>query len=111
MGPANFPYGFCPTCGAAGMSRERRPNGNDRCLKGHTYPSCNALHTYVPPHPLQCERPEPAYGISPALQALAPYVQAKDQVTAIRKVVDGFRSYAGGVNSAQAMSEIISILA
>ena len=33
------PYGFCPTCGEPGRSRERRPDGNDRCGKGHTYPS------------------------------------------------------------------------
>lgn len=32
-------YGFCPTCFAPGESRERRPNGNDRCANGHTYSS------------------------------------------------------------------------
>lgn len=33
------PYGYCPICGAPGASRERRPNGNDTCLRGHTYTS------------------------------------------------------------------------
>lgn len=28
------PYGFCPKCGAAGVTRERRPNGNDKCGSG-----------------------------------------------------------------------------
>lgn len=37
------PYGFCPLCHAPGVSRERRPNGNDRCGKGHVYPSRNAI--------------------------------------------------------------------
>ena len=37
------PYGFCPICGARGFSRERRPNGNDRCEEGHVYPSRDRL--------------------------------------------------------------------
>ena len=32
-------YGYCPQCGAKGVMRERRPNGNDKCANGHTYPS------------------------------------------------------------------------
>ena len=36
-------YGYCPQCGAIGLSRERRPNGNDKCANGHTYPSGKAL--------------------------------------------------------------------
>ena len=36
-------YGFCPTCGGPGLSRERRLNGNDRCGRGHVYPSKDAL--------------------------------------------------------------------
>lgn len=37
------PYGYCPLCGAPGLTRERRPNGNDRCILGHEYPSRDAL--------------------------------------------------------------------
>lgn len=37
------PYGYCPRCGAAGLRRERSPNGNDRCANGHVYPSKTAL--------------------------------------------------------------------
>lgn len=37
-----FPYGTCPKCGSPGVSRERHPNGNDKCEKGHTYPSNSA---------------------------------------------------------------------
>ena len=36
-------YGFCPFCGADGVSRERRPNGDDRCSRGHQYPSSSAF--------------------------------------------------------------------
>lgn len=36
------PYGFCPHCGEPGQSRERRPNGNDRCPNGHVYPASAA---------------------------------------------------------------------
>lgn len=38
------PYGFCPDCGHKGEMRERRPNGNDRCVKGHVYASKDAIH-------------------------------------------------------------------
>ena len=37
--PVKSAYGFCPYCGAAGKTRERRLNGNDRCEQGHEYPS------------------------------------------------------------------------
>jgi hypothetical protein len=37
-------YGYCPECGAKGVQRERRPNGNDKCANGHTYQSCKATH-------------------------------------------------------------------
>lgn len=36
------PYGYCPVCGAVGVSRERRPDGNDKCASGHVYPSARA---------------------------------------------------------------------
>ena len=36
-------YGKCPLCGAPGISRERQPNGNDKCSNGHTYPSRTAI--------------------------------------------------------------------
>src|SRR5690606_8674226 len=36
-------YGYCPICGRPGISRERRPNGNDRCEASHVYPSRDAV--------------------------------------------------------------------
>ena len=36
-------YGYCPVCGGAGVMRERRPNGDDKCTNGHKYPSSKAL--------------------------------------------------------------------
>lgn len=41
-------YGYCPYCGEPGKTRERRPNGNDKCVNGHVYPSKNALP--IKPH-------------------------------------------------------------
>ena len=35
-------YGYCPECGAKGLQRERRPDGFDRCVNGHIYPSSKA---------------------------------------------------------------------
>lgn len=37
------PYGYCPTCQAPGVTRQRCPNGNDTCANGHHYPSRDAL--------------------------------------------------------------------
>ena len=36
-------YGYCPKCGAEGVTRERRLDGNDMCFNGHTYPSKDAV--------------------------------------------------------------------
>lgn len=36
-------YGFCPECGAPGITRQKCLNGNDTCVAGHAYPSSNAL--------------------------------------------------------------------
>jgi DNA repair exonuclease SbcCD ATPase subunit len=36
-------YGYCPVCGGFGLARERRINGNDKCVNGHTYPSKDAV--------------------------------------------------------------------
>lgn len=36
-------YGLCPVCGVPGVERERRPNGNDVCMRGHRYPSADAV--------------------------------------------------------------------
>jgi hypothetical protein len=41
-------YGHCPICGAKGVTRERRPDGDDRCANGHTYKS---MHATTPPAP------------------------------------------------------------
>jgi hypothetical protein len=48
------PYGYCPVCGAAGKMRERRPNGNDVCSAGHSYPSSSALNS-----PITNGKPQP----------------------------------------------------
>ena len=37
------PYGYCPECGARGVRRERRPDGNDECERGHVYKSVKSL--------------------------------------------------------------------
>jgi hypothetical protein len=45
-------YGYCPTCNAKGVSRERHPDGSDRCTNGHTYKSKDALTTSPQRKPL-----------------------------------------------------------
>lgn len=37
------PYDYCPECGARGVRRERRPDGNDECERGHVYKSVKSL--------------------------------------------------------------------
>lgn len=44
----NAPYGYCPRCGAPGVARERRIDGNDQCANGHDYPSSTALVAALP---------------------------------------------------------------
>lgn len=39
---------FVRHCGSPGVSRERRPGGNDACAEGHVYPSKAAVMTPVP---------------------------------------------------------------
>lgn len=48
-------YGYCPMCGARGRYRERRPNGNTTCEKGHRYPSRDSLD--APPQSTLSDRP------------------------------------------------------
>jgi hypothetical protein len=36
---------YCPQCGAPGVYRERRQNGNDRCQNDHVYPSKESQNT------------------------------------------------------------------
>jgi len=53
---SNHPLGYCPVCGAIGVKREKRPDGNDVCANGHTYPSRSAL-----PEPLPDDEDEDAF--------------------------------------------------
>lgn len=41
--------GYCPKCGEPGKTRERRPNGNDKCVKGHVYPSNKSVFHKMKP--------------------------------------------------------------
>jgi hypothetical protein len=36
-------YGLCPICKSPSVGRERRPNGNDICTNGHTFPSSKVI--------------------------------------------------------------------
>lgn len=46
------PYGRCPICGGVGQFRERRLDGNDRCVHGHVYPSRDAVMRVATPEVL-----------------------------------------------------------
>lgn len=39
----------CPKCDAPEHSRERRPNGNSKCVNGHGYPSREAIESATAP--------------------------------------------------------------
>lgn len=56
-------YGLCPVCTARGVMRERRPNGNDKCARGHEYPSANAITGKA-----ARAQPAPAAGVVEALK-------------------------------------------
>lgn len=45
-------YGYCPECNAKGVMRERRPNGNDKCANGHTYPSSKSTPPQLEQEPI-----------------------------------------------------------
>jgi len=47
-------YGYCPNCGSKGVTRERRPNGNDSCEKGCIYPSATAVHKDITGGEVEC---------------------------------------------------------
>lgn len=48
-GDGEAAYGYCPQCGAKGIERERRKDGNDKCENGHSYPSSECLLVKPPP--------------------------------------------------------------
>jgi hypothetical protein len=56
-------YGYCLECGAKGVQRERRPDGNDKCAKD---PSSKAT---TAPQPAQRTEQEPDYWLGYGLQA------------------------------------------
>lgn len=39
-------YGICPICGSEVIMRERRKDGNDKCEKGHYYPSKDTIKEF-----------------------------------------------------------------
>lgn len=39
-------YGLCPMCGAPGVIRERRPDGDDTCANGHVYPARSSVNPF-----------------------------------------------------------------
>ncbi len=61
------PYGYCPICGAPGVQRERRINGDDECANGHKYPSRSALAS--PPAPKSTNPNSASLGQCPLCRA------------------------------------------
>ena len=88
-------YGYCPKCGSAGISRERRVNGNDKCAKGHTYPSSQSLKT---PHPQpmfddQADAQVVALGDNPIMKDVA---RANEALSYVRSAVAQAVQQSGG---------------
>lgn len=84
-----IPYGYCPTCGAIGLYRERRPDGDDVCANGHTYKSSSALKSPHQPPPVPVELP----------------LADKDAI-ALARVSAAFLLGMGCTTSAEAISEV-----
>lgn len=83
------PYGRCPVCGEPGKDRERRPNGNDTCPNGHSYPSSTAKQSPFPPayHTVRCTYFKPdtgKYYSSGEMQMALPTGQMSDAWDAVR---------------------------
>ena len=57
-------YQYCPICMAKGVKRERRPDGNDTCENGHTYPSRDRLMCITEP---KAHKPKDAVKTEPNL--------------------------------------------
>lgn len=51
------PYGYCPICNDVGTAREKRLNGNDMCIKGHSYPSASSLPSPLGGYCQECRTP------------------------------------------------------
>lgn len=50
-------YGYCYKCGDEVRVRERRPNGNDTCARGHVSPSAKTLTKALRDERFPAERP------------------------------------------------------
>lgn len=89
-----FPYGYCPTCGAPGVTRERRPGGDDTCSgnPSHTYPSASAAE-----QPNKPEAPQPgtkfqAFGTVGKSDALGLPILAIEGAISVREAFTGTKS-------------------
>lgn len=56
---AKAPYGYCPICNDIGTAREKRLNGNDICIQGHSYPSASSLPSPLGGYCEECHNPSP----------------------------------------------------
>ena len=101
------PYGYCPKCGAPGKLRERRPNGNDTCQRGHSYPSKDALPS-PPSDTEEVERklreklegkltPDGFYCVTPAL--MDEIIAMRVENTELKKAVEVARETIKMVNA------------
>lgn len=91
---ASNAYGYCPTCGMPGSTRQRRPNGDDTCVNNHTYPSKEALlvqplgerlAAMYPPIPQLPVTATP----SPSFGPLAIAVSSQHEADALREMLNG----------------------
>ena len=88
-------YGYCPQCHAPGVHRERRPNGNDRCGRGHEYPSSASLMLPiqpVPPLSTTAQTPHPQATPEAGIAAGGP-VQREVRERALRKAANHLREW------------------
>ena len=89
------PYGYCPLCQTPGVYRERRPNGNDRCGRGHEYPSIASLPApipAVPPLSTTAQTPHPQAAPEAGIAAGGP-IQREVRERALCKAANHLREW------------------
>lgn len=79
-------YGACPMCGAPGVNRERRPNGDDTCANGHKYPSAKAVRKAMTQAPVTDAHRERARSAMPEIHNLLAF-NWDEAVTQFTKVL------------------------
>jgi hypothetical protein len=108
-------YGYCPKCGAIGVERERRPDGNDVCENGHTYKSKDAVQKKSVDHDIMLHgvlrMPTDMWSNDPLdmYQRHARYIQASDRIIELENKLASMASVAVIRDNERLMKDLVEI--